>query len=429
MVVDRYSIENNNNYEETNDTFYYLFIKNILIKYLNKVDYERIKNNYEIYLDKTKKNSLEWQFNCFSQTFKELNKIIKNTDELDWCMDYTIQGDFKHYTCFKPAHYILEYQIFCSYIFVYYVIFLQQVKVLIGNKELMTILTNIKKQNNDKDKILEEFYLIYISYYSDVFENKLTKRQMKVLILAVENRQMIKVFEKNDYYKKEIDEFKEDKDFDKLINSINSSIFIKYHSIGDYYVDYYITKDKDYYYNRLFDYIMIKVINYIDNDKFLDITFKKDIYVEKLKKNSELEETLKKKNKYLFGEEKESVEKLDINKVSTGYEFEDFLKELFIRLGYNVVLTKSSRDQGADLIVEKDLIKIVVQAKFYSNTVGNKAIQEVIASKSYYNADSCMVITNNYFTSSAYELAKANNVKLVDGTELSKMIQIANIYI
>lgn len=38
-----------------------------------------------------------------------------------------------------------------------------------------------------------------------------------------------------------------------------------------------------------------------------------------------------------------------------------------------------------------------------------------------------MVVTNNTFTSAALELAKVNNVKLIDGKELNNMIKIANL--
>ena len=50
------------------------------------------------------------------------------------------------------------------------------------------------------------------------------------------------------------------------------------------------------------------------------------------------------------------------------------------------------------------------------------AIQEAFAGKNYYNCDKVMVITNNYFTSSAIELAKINNVVLWDRNILKEKI-------
>lgn len=109
--------------------------------------------------------------------------------------------------------------------------------------------------------------------------------------------------------------------------------------------------------------------------------------------------------------------------VRTGIEFEQFLKNLFETLGYRVETTSSSGDQGADLILVKESQRIVVQAKFYSSSVGNKAVQEVLGAIGYYKANKGIVITNSYYTSSAQELAEANNIRLIDGEKLTQMLE------
>jgi HJR/Mrr/RecB family endonuclease len=106
-----------------------------------------------------------------------------------------------------------------------------------------------------------------------------------------------------------------------------------------------------------------------------------------------------------------------------GIEFEKFLKRLFENMGYLVQLTKASGDQGADLILEKRGYKVVVQAKCYSSTVGNSAIQQAFAAKTYYKCQDAIVVTNNYFTSSAQELATTNNVDLFDRDKLSDLLK------
>jgi len=55
-------------------------------------------------------------------------------------------------------------------------------------------------------------------------------------------------------------------------------------------------------------------------------------------------------------------------------------------MGYNVLKTPYSKDQGADLILERFEEMTVVQAKRYKGNVGNSAVQEVVASKAYYQA-------------------------------------------
>lgn len=97
-----------------------------------------------------------------------------------------------------------------------------------------------------------------------------------------------------------------------------------------------------------------------------------------------------------------------------GFEFEEFLVALFQTIGYDVTETKKTGDQGADLFVERFGKKIVIQAKNYSGTVGNSAVQQALAAKSFYNCDEAMVVTNSYFTNSAKELANSSAVRLID---------------
>ena len=91
-------------------------------------------------------------------------------------------------------------------------------------------------------------------------------------------------------------------------------------------------------------------------------------------------------------------------------------------MGYFVRLTPKINDQGADLILTRDGIRTVVQAKRYSKPVGNKAVQEVISAREYYDCNKALVVTNNKFTKSAIELARRTNVKLWKGSFLRKLI-------
>ena len=91
-------------------------------------------------------------------------------------------------------------------------------------------------------------------------------------------------------------------------------------------------------------------------------------------------------------------------------------------MGYITNTTSKSGDQGIDIIAKKNGRTVGIQAKCYSNKVGNSAIQEAVAGKNIYNCDTVMVITNNYFTKSAVELARANEVILWDRDTLSKKI-------
>lgn len=108
-----------------------------------------------------------------------------------------------------------------------------------------------------------------------------------------------------------------------------------------------------------------------------------------------------------------------------GCDFENFVALLFTKMGYETIVTKGSGDQGIDVIAEKNNVKIGVQAKCYSGSVSNSAIQEVVAGAQHYGCDKSIVITNNVFSKSAIDLAQSNNVILWDRTILKdKIIEV-----
>ena len=109
------------------------------------------------------------------------------------------------------------------------------------------------------------------------------------------------------------------------------------------------------------------------------------------------------------------IEKID---QMDGRSFEMFIANLFESRGYKTTLTKTSGDYGIDVIIENDFLKIGIQTKCYTQKVGNFAIQEAFTGLKHYKLDKAMVITNNYFTSAAIQLAKENNVILWDRNKL-----------
>lgn len=118
----------------------------------------------------------------------------------------------------------------------------------------------------------------------------------------------------------------------------------------------------------------------------------------------------------------ESVQIEDIDSMD-GHQFEKVLEALFASMGYSVQPTSQTGDQGADIIVEKLGVRSVVQAKRYSDSVGNKAIQEAVGAKAHYKCSEAIVVTNNQFTRQARELAASNTVELWDRVELTKLMR------
>ena len=106
----------------------------------------------------------------------------------------------------------------------------------------------------------------------------------------------------------------------------------------------------------------------------------------------------------------------------SGSDFENLLYRLFTAMGYAVQKTGKTGDQGGDLIANMNGQRIVIQAKCYSSTVGNAAVQEAVAAQKFYDCNKVMVVTNSSFTKEAIELAKVNNVELVGGGKLSELL-------
>lgn len=106
-----------------------------------------------------------------------------------------------------------------------------------------------------------------------------------------------------------------------------------------------------------------------------------------------------------------------------GHDFEYFCAQLLRNNGYqNVEVTQGSGDQGIDIIAYRDGIKYGIQCKCYSSDIGNKAVQEVYAGKTYYACHIGVVLTNRYFTKSAVELAEKNGILLWDRNKLLSMM-------
>ena len=105
-----------------------------------------------------------------------------------------------------------------------------------------------------------------------------------------------------------------------------------------------------------------------------------------------------------------------------GKEFENFVAKLFSKMGYVTEVTKHSGDFGVDVIAEKDGKKIGIQAKCYTNSVSNSAIQEITAGIKYYDCQKGIVVTNSTFTKAAIELARINSIQLWDRKMLEEKI-------
>jgi HJR/Mrr/RecB family endonuclease len=104
----------------------------------------------------------------------------------------------------------------------------------------------------------------------------------------------------------------------------------------------------------------------------------------------------------------------------SGIEFERWICDSIRSFGASEArLTKATGDQGADILFEHLGLRVAVQAKSWSGSVGNKAVQEAHSAKSFYDCHAAWVMTPSTFTASARTLAHRLNVLLIDGSTLN----------
>lgn len=104
-----------------------------------------------------------------------------------------------------------------------------------------------------------------------------------------------------------------------------------------------------------------------------------------------------------------------------GSEFEVFCASQLRTCGWDVQVTPLCRDQGVDVIAEKNGVRVALQCKLYSNPVGNKAVQEIAAGRVHQQAQYGAVVTNGTFTASAKELAATNGIHLLHHSDLPQL--------
>lgn len=108
----------------------------------------------------------------------------------------------------------------------------------------------------------------------------------------------------------------------------------------------------------------------------------------------------------------------------TGLDYEIHIADIINKeTSWSASVTKSSGDQGADLILSKGPLTAVLQTKYYSSKVGNKAIQEVFSAKKFYTADLAFVVSNAEFTNSAWALAEKTGVKIISEKNLIEVLK------
>ena len=105
-----------------------------------------------------------------------------------------------------------------------------------------------------------------------------------------------------------------------------------------------------------------------------------------------------------------------------GHDFEYYCADLLREHGFDEVeVTRGSGDFGADILAQKDGVSYAIQCKCYDKPIGVKAIQEIYAGRDYYDCMVGAVMTNQYFTEPAVQLARKLKIMLWDRGYIESM--------
>ena len=113
----------------------------------------------------------------------------------------------------------------------------------------------------------------------------------------------------------------------------------------------------------------------------------------------------------------------------TGYEFEEYIAQLFKSKGFDVQKTSYSHDGGIDLIAtfNEPIFsgKYIIQCKKYTDTmVGQPTIRDLYGVVMSEHANKGILITTSDFTDEARTFANNKNIELINGTLLKQIAPI-----
>jgi restriction system protein len=132
----------------------------------------------------------------------------------------------------------------------------------------------------------------------------------------------------------------------------------------------------------------------------------------------------RKKREYLLSDTKQRSKQNALLNMSW-HEFEMLVGEVFRQRGFTVVeMGGNGPDGGVDLVLTKSSETHLVQCKQWKAfKVGVGVVRELFGIMAAKGAVSGYVVTSGVFTSEAKKFADGRNIELIDGTNLTRMIQ------
>jgi restriction system protein len=108
-------------------------------------------------------------------------------------------------------------------------------------------------------------------------------------------------------------------------------------------------------------------------------------------------------------------------------KFEELIKDLLVKMGYEAQLTKASHDGGVDIeaVNPQPIVggKVVVQCKRFSGTVGASVVRDLYGVVMAVRASKGILITTSDFSSDARSFAEGNQLELINGRQLVDLLR------
>jgi restriction system protein len=103
-------------------------------------------------------------------------------------------------------------------------------------------------------------------------------------------------------------------------------------------------------------------------------------------------------------------------------EFEHCVADAYRKLGYAVVLTPASHDDGIDVIASMGDKKYVIQVKHSGSPVGSPVIQRLYGSAGHAHASGAICVARSGYTTAARRFAENKPIELLDADDLRRLI-------
>jgi restriction system protein len=107
--------------------------------------------------------------------------------------------------------------------------------------------------------------------------------------------------------------------------------------------------------------------------------------------------------------------------------FEEFVAELFEVMGHAVETVGGSGDEGADLLLERDGLRAVVQCKYHrgEGVIGSPQLQKFLGTIHHRHCHKGFFVTTRTFSLAAERFAASQPIELIDGPRLVELVHEA----